>query len=63
MQLDGRAPSFQEEDLPRLSQDTNTIQLAIAGAGPAGLAVADRVSQSGETQLARGKLSCKVCLI
>lgn len=51
VQLDSRMPTSEEQELPRLSRDTKTVQLAIAGAGPAGLAVADRVSQSGVSQL------------
>lgn len=47
VQLESRTPSSEEQELPQLSKDTKTVQLAIAGAGPAGLAVADRVSQSG----------------
>ena len=50
VELDSRTPSSEEQELPQLSKDTKTVQLAIAGAGPAGLAVADRVSQSGTEQ-------------
>lgn len=36
-----------EERLSMYSPDTRTVQLVVAGAGPSGLAVAERVSQSG----------------
>ena len=37
-----------ETELPLYDPSVGTVELVIAGAGPSGLAVADRVSQAGK---------------
>lgn len=44
---DNSTPSAAKQELPQFSSSNGVMQLVIAGAGPAGLAVADRVSQTG----------------
>ncbi len=44
-------------ELPQYDRDAGAVELVVAGAGPSGLAVADRVSQAG-TPLCRALRPC-----